>query len=185
MEASVAKQRDSAMKQWAAIQGQTNVPDPGFFTVPWPNTQKAPATVAMLEIPCDSLPGATLNPIVEAAARKQGIQVDLIQALIHKESAAKPCAVSPKGALGLMQLMPETARSLGVADPLNPEENIDGGTRYLKDLLLRFGGDLTLALGAYNAGPGAVEKYRGLPPYAETQNYVNDILKRLGTPDSP
>ena len=84
-----------------------------------------------------------------------------------------------------MQLMPETAQTLGVADPFDPEENVEAGSRLLRSLLTRFNGDLPLALGAYNAGAGAVQKYGGLPPYAETQNYVSEILKRVvGKPET-
>jgi soluble lytic murein transglycosylase-like protein len=112
---------------------------------------------------------------IEQAALATGVDQALIRAIIHAESAYQSDAVSPKGAQGLMQLMPQTARMLQVSDPFNPAKNIDGGARYLADLLDQFDGDVTLAAAAYNAGPGAVEKYGGVPPYEETREYVRRV----------
>jgi hypothetical protein len=113
---------------------------------------------------------------VENAATKYEIEPELIKAVIKTESNGNHRAVSSKGAMGLMQLMPSTANDMNVANPFNPEENIEGGTRYLRFLLEKFNGDLTLALAAYNAGPTTVERYRSVPPISETKQYVKKIL---------
>jgi len=109
---------------------------------------------------------------IEEAGRKHGVDPRLVAAVARRESAWNANAVSRTGACGLMQLMPQTARFLGVTNVFDPRENIFGGARYLRTLLDTFKGDLDLTLAAYNAGPGAVEKYRGIPPYRETQAYV-------------
>jgi soluble lytic murein transglycosylase-like protein len=118
-----------------------------------------------------------LEPMIDRAAQKNGIDPAVVKALIQAESGFRTSATSRVGAQGLMQLMPGTARALGV-DPTDPEQNIEGGTRYLKQQLDRFG-SLDLALAAYNAGPGSVIRYGGVPPYAETQQYVQKVLRNV------
>ena len=129
------------------------------------------------------LPGPDLAPyareILEAAER-YGVPERLISAVIRTESAFNPLAVSRKGAQGLMQLMPGTASLLGVQDAFDPRQNIDGGVRHLRALIERFGDDLSLALAAYNAGERAVVSHGGVPPYAETRNYVTRVLGLFG-----
>ena len=112
---------------------------------------------------------------ISAAAASNAIEESLIRAIIHAESAYQPDAQSPKGAQGLMQLMPATQRELEVADVYDPVDNIAGGTRYLAGLLAEFGNDIELASAAYNAGPGAVREHGGVPPYAETKEYVRRV----------
>jgi soluble lytic murein transglycosylase-like protein len=114
---------------------------------------------------------------IAAAAEKFGVDAGLVAAVVQTESGFAPGAVSPKGAQGLMQLMPATARELGVADPFDPDDNIEAGTRYLQAQLARFQ-DVELALAAYNAGPGNVMKYGGIPPFAETQDFVRRVMAR-------
>lgn len=119
------------------------------------------------------------GPVIKEIANENNLDPKLIEAVIEQESAFNPDAVSPKGALGLMQLMPGTARELGVKDPLNPQENIRAGTKYLSSLLNRYQGNVSLALSAYNAGPKTVDEYKGVPPLQETINYVREITNKL------
>jgi soluble lytic murein transglycosylase-like protein len=116
-----------------------------------------------------------------AAARRHGLDPELVQAVVAVESGFRPAVISPKGAQGLMQLMPTTASALGVGDALDPAQNLDGGVRYLGSLLNLYGGDLPRALAAYNAGEGAVARHGGIPPYRETRAYVRKVLKRYRT----
>lgn len=192
MEESVRKQRESVRRQ-----AGFSTEDSSWFTVPWqavqfvePTPPPAPAAETSPQVKpaawifghrpeCEALSAAGVAPIVTDAARSEGLHPDLLHAVIQHESGYQPCAVSPKGALGLMQLMPETARGLGVSDPFDPWQNIGAGARFLGGLLQRFDGDLGLALSAYNAGPGNVERHGGMPPFGETRRYVGAILQDL------
>lgn len=116
-----------------------------------------------------------LNAIVSQASRANKVPSGLVRAVITQESGGDPSAISGAGAMGLMQLMPGTATEYGVANPFDPEANVAAGTAYLHDLLVRYHGNVALALAAYNAGSGAVAKYKGIPPYAETRDYVNNV----------
>ncbi len=122
------------------------------------------------------VPPTQIAALAQGQGSIWGVDPKLITAVIANESGFNANATSKVGAQGLMQLMPATARSLGVSDPYDPAQNVAGGTRYLRGLLDRFHGDTKLAVAAYNAGPGAVEKYGGVPPYPETQNYVQNVL---------
>ncbi|MBI4877378.1 MAG: transglycosylase SLT domain-containing protein [Acidobacteria bacterium] len=175
MNESLAKQRASVRKQVESARVvEAGAAEHGFYTVPWPSS------VAMLNLAdCDPLAPAQLNSYVQDAAKREGVEADLLLSVIRQESGFRPCAVSSKGAQGLMQLMPSTAAMLNVHDPFDARQNIDAGSRLLKQLITRYSGDLALALGAYNAGPGAVDRHGGVPPYRETVNYVSDVLSRV------
>jgi soluble lytic murein transglycosylase-like protein len=121
---------------------------------------------------------AELEALAADVARRHGLDPALVLAVASVESGFQPKAVSRKGAQGLMQLMPDTATSLGVADAFDPETNLEGGSRYLAELITLYGGDLTKALAAYNAGPGAVKRHGGVPPFQETRAYVKKVLER-------
>jgi hypothetical protein len=132
--------------------------------------------------PLPPSPVTTAGPyanLIHAAAQKHGLDEDLIARVIAMESNFNPRAVSRRQALGLMQLLPQTAAHYSVADIFDPAQNIDAGAHYLKDLLARYRGNLTLALAAYNAGPEMVERYGGIPPFRETQNYVRQITSKM------
>lgn len=123
---------------------------------------------------------SSFESLIQQASQKYGVDVDLVKAVIQNESAYDPTAISSAGAMGLMQLMPATAASLGVDNPLDPAQNIEGGVKLLRELLNQFGGNLSNTLAAYNAGPGAVQQYGGVPPYQETQTYVKRVLSTYG-----
>jgi hypothetical protein len=149
----------------------TNAPaDPRFERLPG----YTGSALGLLRLP-DGPGGRWAGDIREIAAR-YGVDPGLVEAVIRVESAGNPWAVSRKGAQGLMQLMPQTAYSLGVRDAFDPRQNIEGGVRHLRYLIDRYPGNLSLALAAYNAGERAVDQHRGIPPYAETQQYVRKVL---------
>lgn len=123
-------------------------------------------------------PSGPFGKEIHQAAANSGMDEDLVSSVISAESGFNPSAISPKNAQGLMQLIPSTSRAYGVKQPFNPAQNIEGGTRYLKDLLDQYHGDTALALAAYNAGPKRVEQYHGVPPYSETRAYLKRVSKK-------
>jgi soluble lytic murein transglycosylase-like protein len=169
-EPSFHTQREAARKHAASA-----VPTHEFYAVPW----KSPGLIAppsLSAAACLPLAPSAMNPALQSAASRYGLDSGLLQRVISRESAWQPCAVSRAGAQGLMQIMPATAQYLGLDDPFDPLANLDAGSRYLRELLTRYGGDLARALGAYNAGPGRVDAAGGVPPIPETQSYVRAIL---------
>ncbi len=177
---SVDKQRASLDKQRAAVRAQVRnaqQDEDDFFTAPW-SAPLAPLTpIAQDQPECEPVPQDQLEPFLEEIAKRDGMTPDLLRAVIEKESSYIPCAVSEHGAEGLMQLMPDTAAELGVSDPFDPEQNVDAGSRYLKQLIDRYGGNLAMALAAYNAGPLRVDGVHGVPK--ETRDYVNSFSQFL------
>jgi soluble lytic murein transglycosylase-like protein len=139
-----------------------------------------PFYVRSLAPSCNPLNQNLFDPHIRFACRQYGLDYFLVKAVISAESAFDPGAISPKGAMGLMQLMPGTSRDLGVVNPFDPTQNIDGGVRYLRFLMDRFNNNVVHALAAYNAGPEAVQKHNGVPPYEETRNYVQRVLDFYG-----
>jgi soluble lytic murein transglycosylase-like protein len=178
MAPALAQQRASIRTQ-AAVAAKTAPSNPtaaSFFTGP------PPIGLGLLA-ECEPLPEEQLNGIITGAAQKEGVGFELIKAVIEEESAARPCAVSFRGAEGLMQLMPATAEQFNVQDPFDPKQNVEAGAQLLKLLLGKYDNNLTLALSAYNAGSGRVDQEGGIPPIPETLNYVADILRKLRPPE--
>lgn len=189
MQTSLERQRQTVaaataaavQQQRLAIRRQLQAPEDGqsgFFVLPALShrpllARSAPAAQ------CEPMPKEAIEPLLQDAARREGLSADLLRAVATQESGLRPCAVSPKGAMGLMQLMPATASYFGVTDPFDPRQNIDSGARFLKQLLTRYGDNVALALGAYNSGPGRVDLAGGLPDIAETLQYVQAIIGGL------
>ncbi|MEO8593641.1 MAG: lytic transglycosylase domain-containing protein [Candidatus Solibacter sp.] len=140
---------------------------------------RSPPLSATLDVDCEPIPEVELTPLIDRAAQSQQIDSKLLRGVMQQESAFRACAVSSKGARGLMQLMPATLEQFKVDDPFDPQENLAAGAAFLKQLMEKYKGDLKLVLAAYNAGPGAVDKSGGIPDIKETQNYVETILKKL------
>lgn len=201
MEAAARKQREATFaamqasidKQRASVAGSSGNAPRSFFDLPplppaentpvWPDGG-LPNRVAYLD--CDPLPESQIASIFQEAAQREGLEPALISAVIKQESGFRPCAISQKGAQGLMQLMPATVEQLGIKDPFDVKQNIDGGAKFLKELITRYSGDLSLALGAYNAGAGKVDAAGGaIPPIAETEAYVKAILSSLKAAPTP
>lgn len=158
------------------VSAKVGTPETGFTTVK-PGTVASPpaATAPKAEDSNGPLTNDRLESLIKTVAERHNVDPGLVRAVIRTESNGDPAAVSMKGAQGLMQLMPSTAAELGVTNTFNPQENIEGGVKYLRQLLTRYGGDLDKALAAYNAGAGAVDRAKGVPRYRETQEYVRKV----------
>lgn len=170
MEAAAALQRKAAQAQTAPA------PDDSFFSAGW----AAPSMLPPLPPGCPSMQESEFEPLIREAAERHQLNPNLIKAVMRQESGNKPCVVSEKGAMGLMQIMPETAETMKTKDPFDPAQNIEAGARYLKDMLKRFKGDVRLALAAYNAGPEKVDgPTPAVPDIAETRDYVESITAAL------
>ena len=167
---SLERQQSSVEKQMQSI--LTNYPS--FW--PAQNAITAPRP------DCPPLDPKAAKTIIDREAARQGVNASLVQAVVEAESAYMPCAVSPVGAMGLMQLMPATASQLSVTNPYDPDQNISAGTQYLKQMLDRYGGDMAKALAAYNAGPARVDAEGGVPPITETQDYVRKVMGKIAPP---
>lgn len=196
MQASVNRQHASVAAGVASSIGKSparsKLPTPeSFFTLPpMPPAGNGPVhdtipTATQPGLYCDPVSETDLAPVVLDAAQRESVEPRLLTAVIEQESAFRPCAVSEKGAQGLMQLMPATAEQFGVRDPFDIQQNVGGGARFLKELLTRYSGDLSLALGAYNAGPAKVDQAAGVPAIPETTKYVREILRKLAAPVDP
>jgi soluble lytic murein transglycosylase-like protein len=173
----------------ASPSAQATPDDPGYIevsaasvlrveTIPDPPAPKPAAATPALPSNTPFTPTA-MNQMLDRAGAQHNIDADLLASIVHAESAGNPRAVSRAGARGLMQLMPATASTLGVHNSFAPEENISGGTAYLDQLLTRYHDDIRLAVAAYNAGPAAVDRYHGIPPYAETRAYVARVVREF------
>ena len=177
---SIGARMDELQARVASLQGTQPQPATSFATTLAAAQQVPGQQTSAISVSAASgtTPGGTTDfeAEINAAAASNGIDPALLKGLVAQESGFDPNARSGAGAVGLTQLMPGTAAALGVTDPTDPAESLQGGARYLREQLDRFGGDERLALAAYNAGPGAVSKYGGVPPYAETQGYVNKVL---------
>jgi soluble lytic murein transglycosylase-like protein len=178
-QSAIEKQRASVRRQVNAASGAA-----GFFLIPW-NDPPAASPAVQAQGDCDPMPGDSIEKLILKAAQKEGVNPKLVQAMVKRESGGKPCAVSAKGAQGLMQLMPATQADLGVSDPFNAEANVNGGVKYLKQMLDRYEGNSALALAAYNAGPQRVTPGGKIPDIPETQAYVMAILAELNEEKEP
>jgi soluble lytic murein transglycosylase-like protein len=170
MEASLAKQRASVQRQ----SGQAASRE--FFVLSRPLNW---GLMTPTSTDCAPLPAGDINSLIGKVAKAESVDPELLQGVMKQESGFRPCAVSSKGALGLMQLMPATARAFGVEDPFDPDQNVLAGAKLIKQLLARYNGDIGKALGAYNAGASKVDEADGVPGIPETAGYVRQILGAL------
>ncbi|MBF7083948.1 lytic transglycosylase domain-containing protein [Desulfallas sp. Bu1-1] len=168
---SLSKQENNILTTHQVAKVMPGRPQSTDFQKPVTTSQVLPETNKLLD-------KRELEKLVEEISSKHGVDPALVKSVIQVESGFNPSAVSPAGAMGLMQLMPATAASLGIRDPFNPVQNIEGGVRYLKQMLNRYKGNVHLALAAYNSGPGTVDRAGGMPDYPETKSYVQRVLKK-------
>lgn len=158
-------------------------PTDSFFAQPWtPAEPLSVPNVQVVDEDCIPLETKEVDRLAQEAGHRNGVSVDLLKSVMRQESGFKPCALSVAGAMGLMQLMPETAETLHLDDPFDPAKNVDAGAKFLRMMLDRYQGDTQLALGAYNAGPGRVDKSGGVPDIPETVGYVNKVLAGVVDP---
>jgi soluble lytic murein transglycosylase-like protein len=177
MAPSIASQRSSVEKQAASlVRPKLPAGARQFFVLPI-------ATDNTAVVDCEPMPKEELDSMVDRAAQTEGVGSDLVHAVVEEESGARPCAVSPSGAVGLMQLMPSTADDMQVENPFDPEQNVEAGTKLLKFLLNKYDDNLPLALGAYNAGASRVDEEGDVPQIPETLKYVADIVRKLSRQD--
>jgi soluble lytic murein transglycosylase-like protein len=172
---ALAKQRAAMEIQREAARKQADL-----LRLPPLEHTLSPSAAAPVEWDCDPIPDDKVNPIIEGAAKANDIQPDLVRAIIRQESQFHPCAISDRGAQGLMQLMPATSQELAVTDAFDPKQSIEAGVKYLKQLYDKYKGNLEMVLGAYNAGSAAVDDAKGVPEIPETKDYVQAILESLG-----
>jgi soluble lytic murein transglycosylase-like protein len=171
---AAAGMREALQKQRQSIRRQAELA--GTWMLPFDGSN-------YVETPCEPIDNAAVAPIIDSAAQSQNVSPKVLRAVIDQESGFHPCAMSSRGAKGLMQLMPQTASDFSVRDPFNPRENVEAGAKLLKQLMDRYNGDLSLALAAYNAGPVRVDESGGIPDIPETRDYVASILGKLRAKD--
>ena len=180
MEASLKRQQASVRLQLSRQTVRQQLKVRSMTTSVAPAVQLSSAWIGTpSSLQCSAVAPEVLMPQIEQAAAQQGVSSDLLRAVAHAESSFVPCATSPKGARGLMQIMPATGRELGLLNPWDPQQSLLAGAKYLRQLLDRYDGNIRLALGAYNAGPAKVDRYGGVPPIEETQAYVRRIMSEF------
>jgi soluble lytic murein transglycosylase-like protein len=183
---SIELQQQSVERQRSAVRQQVGS---GPLYRPRPDEasafQVAGAIAAPVNPQCAPVPSMVLEGVIQQAAKAYTVAPNLIRAVIRQESGGYPCAVSAKGAMGLMQLMPDTATEMGASEPFDVQQNVRAGTRFLSELIQRYKGDLNRVLGAYNAGPAAVDRVGGPPPFPETLSYIRSVMEQIKAPAEP